>query len=186
MRRLVNSRATLRKPPRANTSCRGVRTPRRIFRCEIWNPRTGGFASLVADAELQRRAAERDCDRAPIPNLHPSGLARLDLRQPALPERLHIQISFCRGIHRSIRLYTATESGKPDCWAARLSNRMVRFILRVPADQPLQIELLDVSGKTLKREQGWFWMRKRRAAHLCWLPCRPGDVLRKTKFLRCW
>jgi hypothetical protein len=34
------------------------------------------------------------------------------------------------------------------------------FYVRVPADQPLQVELLDAAGKTLKREQGWFWMRK--------------------------
>jgi hypothetical protein len=30
----------------------------------------------------------------------------------------------------------------------------------VTGDQPLQIELLDSSGKTLKREAGWFWLRR--------------------------
>jgi len=34
------------------------------------------------------------------------------------------------------------------------------FYLRTPADQPLKIELLDRSGKTLKKEAGWFWLRR--------------------------
>ena len=33
------------------------------------------------------------------------------------------------------------------------------FFVQVPGDQPLQVELLDASGKTLKREFGFFWMR---------------------------
>ena len=34
------------------------------------------------------------------------------------------------------------------------------FFVQVPTDQPLQIELLDGSGKTVKRQEGWFWMRR--------------------------
>jgi hypothetical protein len=34
------------------------------------------------------------------------------------------------------------------------------FFVQVPGDQPLQIELLDAAGKTLKRESGFFWMRR--------------------------
>ena len=33
------------------------------------------------------------------------------------------------------------------------------FYVQVPGDQPLQIELLDAAGKTLKREAGFFWLR---------------------------
>ena len=34
------------------------------------------------------------------------------------------------------------------------------FFVQVPSEQPLQIELLDGAGKTLKRESGLFWMRR--------------------------
>ena len=34
------------------------------------------------------------------------------------------------------------------------------FFVQVPTDRPLQIELLDAAGKTLKRESGFFWMRR--------------------------
>ena len=34
------------------------------------------------------------------------------------------------------------------------------FFVQVPSEQPLQIELLDDAGKTLKREAGFFWMRR--------------------------
>jgi hypothetical protein len=34
------------------------------------------------------------------------------------------------------------------------------FFVHVPTEQPLQVELLDGSGKTLQRQAGWFWMRR--------------------------
>jgi hypothetical protein len=34
------------------------------------------------------------------------------------------------------------------------------FFVQVPPERPLQIELLDAAGKTLKREAGFFWMRR--------------------------
>ncbi len=34
------------------------------------------------------------------------------------------------------------------------------FFVHVPSERPLQIELLDAAGHTLKREHGFFWMRR--------------------------
>ena len=67
---------------------------------------------------------------------------------------------FAEGSIKSMRLYTKAESGKPRLLGSSNVEADGSFFLKVPADQPLQIELLDGSGKTLKRQQGWFWMRK--------------------------
>ena len=34
------------------------------------------------------------------------------------------------------------------------------FFVQAPTERPLQIELLNAAGKTLKREAGFFWMRR--------------------------
>src|ERR1035438_8102713 len=33
------------------------------------------------------------------------------------------------------------------------------FYVQVPADQPLRMELLDASGRSVRAERDWFWMR---------------------------
>ena len=33
------------------------------------------------------------------------------------------------------------------------------FYLRVPGDHAIRIELLDASGKAVKSEAGWYWLR---------------------------
>ncbi len=33
------------------------------------------------------------------------------------------------------------------------------FFIQVPGDRPLRFELLDASGKVLRKQQGWMWAR---------------------------
>jgi len=58
-----------------------------------------------------------------------------------------------------MRLYTRDAAGKAVLLGGAPVESDGSFFVQVPGDQPLQIELLDANGKTLKREQGWFWMR---------------------------
>jgi len=34
------------------------------------------------------------------------------------------------------------------------------FFVQTPADQPIRFALLDAKGAVIRREQGWFWIRK--------------------------
>jgi hypothetical protein len=34
------------------------------------------------------------------------------------------------------------------------------FFVQVPSEQPVQFELLDAAGNSVKRETGYFWMRR--------------------------
>jgi Hydrazine synthase alpha subunit middle domain len=129
------------------------------YSLRLWNPRTGGFQSVVADASANAVQASLIAPR-PIPNLHPSGLHDWNYANLLCLNAYTSKYRFAEGSIASIRLYAANQSGKPTLLGSSHVESDGSFYLRVPADQPLQIELLDGSGKTLKREQGWFWMRK--------------------------
>jgi hypothetical protein len=59
-----------------------------------------------------------------------------------------------------VRLYARDDSGHPKLLGTAPVERDGSFFVQVPSEQPLQFELLDSSGKTLKREAGYFWMRR--------------------------
>ena len=129
------------------------------YSLRLWNLRTGGFESFVADANTNAVQPSVVASR-PVPNLHPSGLHDWNYANLLCLNSYTSKYRFADGSIKSIRLYTANESGKPRLLGGSNVEPDGSFYLRVPADQPLQIELLDGSGKTLKREQGWFWMRR--------------------------
>jgi len=66
---------------------------------------------------------------------------------------------FAEGSIHSVRLYARDTRGAAKLLGTAPVESDGSFFLQVPADQPLQIELLDASGKILKRQTGWFWMR---------------------------
>jgi hypothetical protein len=95
-----------------------------------------------------------------IPNRHPSGLhdwpnANL-LCLNAYTSKFQIPVG---SIH-SVRLYTRDDSGHPRLLGTAAVERDGSFFVQVPSEQPLQFELIDASGNSLKRETGYFWMRR--------------------------
>ncbi len=129
------------------------------FSLQLWNSRTGTFQSFVKDAGANVVQPVLIAAR-PIPKLHPSALHDWNYANLLCLNAYTSKYRFTDDTIKSMRLYSKSESGKPRL----LGNSNVEpdgsFFVRVPADQPLQIELLDGSGKTLKRQQGWFWLRK--------------------------
>jgi hypothetical protein len=95
-----------------------------------------------------------------MPNRHPSALHDWPYANLLCLNAYTSKYKFAEGSIHSVRLYARDTRG-----AARLLGTAPvepdgSFFLQVPADQPLQIELLDASGKILKRQSGWFWMRR--------------------------
>ena len=108
------------------------------------------------------------------------GLARLAVCQPALPECLHLEVQVrCRIDCTRFASTHEIARGPQNCWGQRRSSATDRSFVQVPADQPLQIELLDSSGKTLKRQAGWFWMRARRTTGVRRMPRGSGNGARE-------
>ena len=95
----------------------------------------------------------------PVPNRHPSGLHDWSYANVLCLNSYTSKFHFADGSIASVRLYTRDASGASRLLGTAPVEKDGSFYLRVPGDQPLQIELLDQAGRTLQKEAGWFWMR---------------------------
>jgi hypothetical protein len=67
---------------------------------------------------------------------------------------------FAPGSIHSVRIYSRDAKNEPKLLGTAPVERDGSFFVQVPTERALQIELLDGAGKTLKREAGFFWMRR--------------------------
>ena len=95
-----------------------------------------------------------------IPNRHPSGLHDWANANLLCLNAYTSKYQFAPGSIHSVRLYTRDNAGNANLLGTAPVERDGSFFVQVPTEQPVQIELLDASGKTLKREAGFFWMRR--------------------------
>ena len=96
----------------------------------------------------------------PVPNRHPSGLHDWPNANLLCLNAYTSKIQFPAGSIHSVRLYTRDDSGHPRLLGTAPVERDGSFFVQVPSEQPLQFELLDAAGKSVKREAGYFWMRR--------------------------
>ena len=96
----------------------------------------------------------------PVPNRHPSGLHDWSYANVLCLNAYTSKHQFADGSIASARLYTRDASGAPRLLGTAPVEKDGSFFVRVPGDQPLRIELLDSSGRSLHGEAGWFWMRR--------------------------
>jgi hypothetical protein len=94
------------------------------------------------------------------PNRHPSGLHDWPNANLLCLNAYTSKYAFTPGSIRTVRMYTRDSQGAAKVLGSAPVEQDGSFFLQVPGDQPLQMELLDAAGKTLKRESGFFWMRR--------------------------
>jgi hydrazine synthase alpha subunit-like protein len=130
-----------------------------LFQLMLWTP---GFSALrPAGAEQNADAVQPAlvAQRA-VPNRHPSGLHDWPNANLLCLNAYTSKYPFVAGSIHSVRLYTRDGAGDPRLLGTAPVERDGSFFVQVPTEQPLQVELLDAAGKTLKREAGFFWMRR--------------------------
>jgi hypothetical protein len=129
------------------------------FQLMFWAPGSSALRAAVverdADAVQPALIAER-----PVPNRHPTGLHDWPNANLLCLNAYTSKYPFAAGSIHSVRLYMRDEAGNPRLLGTAPVERDGSFFVQVPTEQPLQIELLDELGKTLKRESGFFWMRR--------------------------
>ncbi len=132
---------------------------RSSFQLKRWKP---GESSLASGAEEQSANVIQPALVAArtVPKRHPSGLHDWAYANLLCLNAYTSKYKFAAGSIRSVRLYARDSTGSAKLLGEAPVERDGSFFLQVAADQPLQIELLDSSGKTLKRQAGWFWMRR--------------------------
>jgi hypothetical protein len=129
------------------------------FQLMWWTP--GDDALRSAATELNANVVQPAivAERA-VPKRHPSGLHDWPNANLLCLNAYTSKYKFAAGSIHSVRLYTRDNSGTTKLLGSAPVERDGSFFVQVPTEQPLQMELLDSSGRTLKRQAGWFWMRR--------------------------
>ena len=134
-------------------------TPRAHF--QLVTREAGAQALRVSVADPNRDVVQPVVVAERIaPKLHPSGLHDWPNANLLCLNAYTSKSHFAPGSIHSVRLYSRNERDEPKLLGTAPVERDGSFFVQVPSETALQIELLDNAGKTLKREAGFFWMRR--------------------------
>lgn len=129
------------------------------FQVQRWKLGAGSLLPVIAEPNDNAIQPTLIVQRT-LPNRHPSALHDWPNANLLCLNAYTSKYKFAATSIHSLRLYTRDKSGKARLLGLAPVERDGSFFVQVPTEQPLQIELLDASGKTLKRQAGWFWMRR--------------------------
>ena len=129
------------------------------FQLMIWGPDATTLRSFLAEpgADVIQPVV---LGQRVVPKRHPSGLHDWPNANLLCLNAYTSKYPFAAGAIQSVRLYARDEAGNTKLLGTASVERDGSFFVQVPTEQALQIELLDSAGKTLKREAGFFWMRR--------------------------
>ena len=129
------------------------------FQLMLWTPGSAALRPAIAEENADALQPALLAERA-VPNRHPSGLHDWPNANLLCLNAYTSKYQFAAGSIHWVRLYIRDGAGDPRLLGTAPVERDGSFFVQVPTEQPLQIELLDAAGKTLKREAGFFWMRR--------------------------
>ncbi len=129
------------------------------FQLMLWTPGAAALRVALAEQDFDVVQPTLITERG-MPNRHPSGLHDWANANLLCLNAYTSKYRFAAGSIHSMRLYTRDGAGNTKLLGSAPVERDGSFFVHVPTEQPLQIELLDAGGKTLKRESGFFWMRR--------------------------
>ncbi len=124
-----------------------------------WKPGTDSLTLAAAESNANVVQPALIAEHT-VPKRHPSGLHDWPNANLLCLNAYTSKYKFASGSLHSVRLYTRDSEGAIKLLGTAPVERDGSFFVQVPTEQPLQVELLDGSGKTLKRQAGWFWMRR--------------------------
>lgn len=134
-------------------------TQRAHFQLVIWE--SGAQALRVSVADPNRDILQPVVVAERIsPKQHPSALQDWPNANLLCLNAYTSKSHFAPGSIHSVRIYSRNAKNEPKLLGTASVERDGSFFVQVPSERALQIELLDSAGKTLKREAGFFWMRR--------------------------
>lgn len=130
-----------------------------MFQLMAWMPAAGGLTPLVENPDTNLIQPTPLTPRL-VPNRHPSGLHDWPNANLLCLNAYTSKFQFAPGTIHAVRLYSRDGDGNTRLLGTAPVELDGSFFVQVPTEQPLQIELLDAAGKALKRQSGFFWMRR--------------------------
>lgn len=129
------------------------------YALKLWKPGAAAMTVVLADAGKNLVDPVLIAPR-PRPNQHPTGLHPWNYANILALDARQSRIGDLKVAPAQVRLETL----KPDGHAVVKGTAPVEadgsFFVQTPADQPIRFALLDAKGTVIRREQGWFWVRK--------------------------
>jgi len=129
------------------------------YQLSVWTPGSADLRPVVSDSRANVLQPVVLRERT-VPNRHPSGLHDWAYANLLCLNAYTSKDKFAAGSIHAMRLYTRGDNGAAQLLGTAPVEHDGSYFVQVPGDQPLQVELLDAAGKTLKREKGFFWLRK--------------------------
>lgn len=129
------------------------------FALKMWKP---GTAALETVFTVSRKDIVEPVLLAPRtpPRRHPSGLHPWDYANMLVLDARLSREGDLKKAPASVRLETMNAGGQAVVTGTAPVETDGSFFVKVPADQPIRFALLDEKGVVLRREHGWFWIRK--------------------------
>lgn len=107
-------------------------------------------ANAVQPAAIRPRVAPKEFPSALVASRRTGNLLCLNARDGKPPIGPGAQ---------AVQVYGQDAAGAPVLLGRQTVAGDGSFYVEVPADRPLRIALVDEAGRTIRAEQGWFWMR---------------------------
>jgi hypothetical protein len=124
-----------------------------------WKPGASTVTTLAQDAEHDLVQPVRIEPRV-VPRRHPSGLHDWTTGNLlALNARLSRSGALTQA-PSAVRVETRGADGRPIALGTAPVESDGSFFVQVKGDEPLRFVLLDAAGRTIRQEQGWFWVRR--------------------------
>jgi hypothetical protein len=131
----------------------------RHFSLATWKPGSAGLVSVARETAQDLVQPVVAAARA-TPKRHPSGLHDWKTGNLLALDARQSRSGMVKGAPVSVRVETLGAGGKPVTLGTAPVETDGSFFVQATGDEPLRFILLDAQGTVLRREQGWFWVRR--------------------------
>ena len=136
----------------------GVGTPSH-YALRLWRPGAVAMKVVLSDATRNLVDPVVVAPR-PRPNQHPTGLHDWNYANLLALDARQSRMGDLKAAPAQVRLETLNRDGRTVVTGTAPVEEDGSFFVQTPADQPIRFALLDAKGGVLRRELGWFWIRK--------------------------
>jgi hypothetical protein len=129
------------------------------YSLKLWKPGAPAMTTVVADFGMNLVDPVLIAPR-PRPNQHPTGLHAWSYANLLALDSRQSRTGDMKVSPAQVRLETLEPDGRTVVTGTAQVEADGSFFVQTPADQPIRLALLDSKGSVVRREQGWFWIRR--------------------------
>ncbi len=129
------------------------------FALKLWKPGAPAMTAVLTDSGKDLVDPVLIAPR-PRPNQHPTGLHPWNYANILALDARQSRMGDLEDAPARVRLETLNADGRTVVTGTAPVEADGSFFVQTPADQPIRFALLDAKGSVVRREQGWFWIRK--------------------------